>query len=98
MEGWRGQLRARALVQVGRTDEALRVAEEAARICREREMLWSYPVAVLTLARVRAAAGADGVEEAFDEAERVARECGAATLLMDIAGEREQLGSAGRAY
>src|SRR4051794_34912797 len=99
MEGWRGQLRARTLVQVGRVAEGLELAEEAARIARERGMLWSYPVAVLTLARARAAAGVDGVEEAFDEAERVARECGATTLLMDIEAEREQLGSStGRAY
>jgi class 3 adenylate cyclase/tetratricopeptide (TPR) repeat protein len=99
MEGWRGQLRARALVQVGREQEALEVAEEAARVARERGMLWSFPVAMLTLARARAAAGADGVDEAFDEAERVARETGATTLLMDIEAEREQLeSSAGRAY
>jgi class 3 adenylate cyclase/tetratricopeptide (TPR) repeat protein len=99
MEGWRGQLRARALILVGREQEALEVAEKAARIAREREMLWSYPVAMLTLARARAATGADGVEEAFDEAERVARETGATTLLMDIEAEREQLeSSAGRAY
>jgi tetratricopeptide (TPR) repeat protein len=97
MEGWRGQLRARALILVGREQEALQVAEEAARVSREREMLWSYPVAMLTLARARAATGADGVEEAFDEAERVARETGATTLLMDIEAEREQLeSSAGR--
>jgi class 3 adenylate cyclase/tetratricopeptide (TPR) repeat protein len=98
MEGWRGQLRARTLIQVGRVAEGLEVAEEAARISGERGMLWSYPVAVLTLARARAAAGAEGVEEAFDEAERVARETGATTLLMDIATEREQLGSARSAY
>ena len=91
MEAWRGQLRARALVLVGRTDEALEAAEEAARLSRERGMLWTYPVAVLTLARARAAAGVEGVADAFDEAERVARECGATTLLMDIAVEREQL-------
>jgi class 3 adenylate cyclase/tetratricopeptide (TPR) repeat protein len=97
MEGWRGQLRARALVLVGREEEALEVAEEAARVCRERGMLWTYPVAMLTLARARAAAGADGVSEAFDEAERVARETGATTLLMDIDAERQQLQpSAGR--
>jgi class 3 adenylate cyclase/tetratricopeptide (TPR) repeat protein len=96
MEGWRGQLRARTLIQVGRAAEGLEVAEEAARVSRERGMLWSYPVAALTLARARAAAGVDGVEEAFGEAERVARECGATTLLMDIATEREQLGSGAR--
>jgi class 3 adenylate cyclase/tetratricopeptide (TPR) repeat protein len=93
MEGWRSQLRARALVLVGRTDEGLELAEEAARIARERGMLWSYPVAMLTLARARAAAGAPGVSEAFEEAERVARETGATTLLMDIEEEREQAGS-----
>jgi class 3 adenylate cyclase/tetratricopeptide (TPR) repeat protein len=99
MAGWRGQMRARALVLVGREDEGLEVAEEAARVARERGMLWSYPVAMLTLARARAAGGADGVNEAFDEAERVARETGATTLLMDIAAEREELeSSAGTAY
>jgi class 3 adenylate cyclase/tetratricopeptide (TPR) repeat protein len=93
MEGWRGQLRARALIPVGREEEALEVAEHAARVSREREMLWTYPVAMLTLARARAAAGADGVTEALEEAERVARETEATTLLMDIEAEREQLGS-----
>jgi class 3 adenylate cyclase len=96
MEGWRGQLRARTLLGVGRVAEALELAEEAARVSRERGMLWSYPVAVLTLARARAAAEVGGVDEAFEEAERVARECGATTLLMDIATEREQLGSSAR--
>lgn len=98
MEGWRGQLRARALILVGREDEALEVAEEAARITGERKMLWSYPVAMLTLARARAAAGVDGANEAFEEAERVARETGATTLLMDIETERDQLKSAGTVY
>jgi class 3 adenylate cyclase/tetratricopeptide (TPR) repeat protein len=98
MEGWRGQLRARALVLVGRADEGLAVAEEAAGIARERGMMWSYPVAMLTLARARAAAGAKGVNEAFAEAERVARETGATTLMMDIEAEREQLESAGTVY
>jgi tetratricopeptide (TPR) repeat protein len=99
MEGWRGQLRARALVQVGREEEAVEVAEQAAKVARERGMLWSYPVAVLTLARARTAAGVEGANEAFEEAERVARETGAVTLLEDIRAEREQLeSSAGRAY
>jgi class 3 adenylate cyclase/tetratricopeptide (TPR) repeat protein len=99
MAGWRGQMRARALVLVGREKEALEVAEEAARVARERGMLWSYPVAMLTLARARAAAGADGVEEALEEAERVARETGATTLLEDVKTEREQIEPrAGQAY
>lgn len=96
MEGWRGQLRARALLLVGREDEGLEVAEEAARVARERGMLWSYPVAMLTLARARTAAGAEGASEALAESERVAREQGATTLLMDIETERELLRSAGR--
>ena len=96
LEGWRGQLRARALVQVGREEEALGVAEEAARVTRERGMLWSYPVAMLTLARARAATGSEGVNEAFEEAERVARETGATTLLEDIRAEREQLETGAR--
>jgi class 3 adenylate cyclase/tetratricopeptide (TPR) repeat protein len=96
MDGWRGQLRARALVLVGREEEAVEVAEAAARVSRERGMLWSYPVAMLTLARARAAAGVEGVGEAFVEAERVARETGATTLLMDIEAEREQLGTSAR--
>ncbi|MGN6216003.1 MAG: adenylate/guanylate cyclase domain-containing protein [Solirubrobacterales bacterium] len=97
MEGWRGQLRARALIQVGRADEALEVAEKAARVAGERKMLWTYPVAMLTLARARLATGVEGADEAFDEAERVARETGSTTLLEDIKAEREQLESgAGR--
>lgn len=98
MEGWRDQLHARALILVGRVDEGLEMAERAARIARERGMLWSYPVAMLTVARGRAAAGAEGANEAFEEAERVARETGATTLLMDIEAEREQLESAGTAH
>jgi len=96
MEGWRGQLRARALIHVGKEDEALEVAEEAARITRERGMLWSYPVAMLTLARARSAAGVDGIAEAFDESERVAHETGATTLLEDIRVERDQLETGAR--
>ena len=96
MEGWRGQLRARALVLVGRAEEGLEVAEQAARVTRERGMLWSYPVAMLTLARARSAAGAEGVAEAFEEAERVARESGATTLLMDIEEEKAQIGPGAR--
>jgi class 3 adenylate cyclase/tetratricopeptide (TPR) repeat protein len=100
MEGWRAQLRARALIAVGREEEGLELAEEAVRITRERHMLWTYPVAMLTLARARVAAGVEGANEAFDEAERVARETGATTLLLDIEAEREELGSSagGTAY
>jgi len=93
MEAWRLQLRAQALTRLGRAEEAVGVAERAARISREREMMWTYPVAMLALARARAGASIDGAEEALQEAERAARETNALTLLVDIEAEKEQLGS-----
>jgi class 3 adenylate cyclase/tetratricopeptide (TPR) repeat protein len=99
MEAWRLQLRAQALTRLGRAEEAVEVAERAARIAREREMMWTYPVAMLALARARAGAAVDGAEEALLEAERAARETNARTLLVDIEAEKEQLGSrASRMY
>jgi tetratricopeptide (TPR) repeat protein len=99
MEAWRLQLRAQALTRLGRAEEAVEVAERAARIAGEREMMWTYPVAMLALARARAGAGIDGAEEALLEAERAARETKARTLLVDIETEIEQLGSrASRMY
>jgi class 3 adenylate cyclase len=99
MEAWRLQLRAQALTRLGRAEEAVGVAERAARISREREMMWTYPVAMLALARARAGAAIGGAEEALEEAERAARETNALTLLVDIEAEKEQLGSrASRMY
>jgi class 3 adenylate cyclase/tetratricopeptide (TPR) repeat protein len=99
MEAWRLQLRAQALTRLGRAEEAVEVAERAARIAREREMLWTYPVAMLALARARAGAEGDGAEEALLEAERAAEAMKAQTLLVDIEAEKEQLGSrASRMY
>jgi adenylate cyclase len=99
MEAWRLQLRAQALTRLGRAEEAVGVAEQAARISGEREMLWTYPVAMLALARARDGAGHDGAEEALLEAERAARATNARTLLIDIEAEKENLGSrAGRMY
>ena len=91
MAAWRAQLRSQALREVGRAEEAVELAEWAAKTARERGMMWSYPVAMLALARARAAAGQEGAEEALAEAERVAREKGAKTLLADVEAEKEGL-------
>ncbi|HEY0317678.1 MAG TPA: AAA family ATPase [Solirubrobacterales bacterium] len=99
MEAWRAQLRAQALTAAGRADEAIEVAEGAARVALERGMLWTYPVAMLALARARKAAGRDGFGEALEEAERVARETKAMSLLVEIEAEKAGFKpSAGRAY
>jgi class 3 adenylate cyclase/tetratricopeptide (TPR) repeat protein len=98
MEAWRMQIRAQALTRLGRAEEAVEVAERAAAVAREREMLWTYPVAMLALARARKAAGRDGAVEALEESERVARECGALTLLLDIEAEKQELGPRAGSY
>lgn len=98
MAAWRAQLRAQVLREAGRTEEALELAEWAAATARERGMMWSYPVAMLALARARAAAGREGAAEALAEAERVARETGAIALVAEVEAERERLeAAAGRA-
>lgn len=91
MAPWRAQLRSQALREVGRVEEAVETAEWAAETARERGMMWTYPVAMLALARARAAAGRDGVTEALAESERVARETKALTLLVDVEAEQEAL-------
>jgi adenylate cyclase len=93
MEGWRSQLRAKALIGVGRTEEAVTEAEWAVRVSRERGLRWSLPIALLALGRARHAAGVDGVGEALEEALRVAEETNAATCVLEIEAEREALGS-----
>jgi class 3 adenylate cyclase/tetratricopeptide (TPR) repeat protein len=94
MESWRAALRARALAGVGRTDEAIELATEATQIARERGMLWSLPLAILAIARARAAAGDSGVTELLDEAATVATETGAMTTLAAIEEERDALATA----
>jgi class 3 adenylate cyclase/tetratricopeptide (TPR) repeat protein len=89
MEAWRASLRSSALVGVGRTGEAVELAEWAARIARERGMRWTLPIALLAVARARAADGRDGVLEALDAAAVVAKETKALTLLDEIEAERE---------
>jgi class 3 adenylate cyclase/tetratricopeptide (TPR) repeat protein len=94
MEGWRSQLRANALIGVGRTEEAVTEAEWAVRVSRERGLLWALPIALLALGRARHAAGQDGVDEALSEALEVARQTNALTCIVEIEAEREMLASA----
>jgi class 3 adenylate cyclase/tetratricopeptide (TPR) repeat protein len=94
MEAWRAAVRAEALTGVGRAREALELAEEAARIARERGMRWALPTALLATARAREAAGEDGVREALDEATAVAEETGALTSLAAIETARDTLAAA----
>jgi class 3 adenylate cyclase/tetratricopeptide (TPR) repeat protein len=96
MEAWRAAIRAQALAGVGRTDEAIALATEASEIARERGMLWPLPLAILAVARARAAAGVNGVAEALDEAATIAKQTGAMTTLSAIEEERDAL-PAGRA-
>jgi len=91
MEAWRAALRADALAGVGRAEEAIAVAESAARIASERGMRWALPLTLLATARARDAAGEDGVREALDEAAAVAEETGALTTLASIETERDRL-------
>jgi len=97
MEGWREQIRAEALTGLGRTGDAIEVAEGAVEVARERGLRWTLPLALLALARALNAAGCDTTAEVLDEAEQVVRETGALGCLVDIEAEREVLASgAGR--
>jgi class 3 adenylate cyclase/tetratricopeptide (TPR) repeat protein len=90
-EAWRGAVRAEALTGVGRAEEAVELATWAAETARERDLLWSLPLALLALGRARAAAGAPGAREALDEAGAVAERTGARTMLDAIEAERDIL-------
>jgi adenylate cyclase len=92
METWRAGLRAEALVGVGRTDEALELAEWATGVARERGMLWSLPLDLQALAIARAASGLEGAETALDEAAEVAERTEAMISLEAVAMTREMLG------
>jgi len=94
LEGWRSQIRAKALTGLGRLDEATEEAEFAVAVSRERGLRWSLPLALLALARARYEAERDGVEEALAEAEEVARQTNALACLAEIEAEREAMASA----
>ncbi|HKA67164.1 MAG TPA: adenylate/guanylate cyclase domain-containing protein [Solirubrobacterales bacterium] len=93
-EGWRGTLRARALLGLGRAEEALAQAEWAADTARRRGMLWQLPPALLVLAQARAATSATGVAEALDEATAVAESRGHEMALQRIEADRTALTTA----
>jgi adenylate cyclase len=95
MAGWRAHLRSQALREVGRVEEAIEAAEWAAETSRSRGLWWTYPAAMLALTRALTAGGRPGALEALGEAERVARETGADTLMIDLAAEREALEGGG---
>jgi len=94
MEGWRSQLRAKALIGVGRTEEAVAEAEWAVRVSRERGLRWSLPIALLALGRARHAAGQDGAVTALEEALAVAEGTNAVTCVLEIEAELDALASA----
>ena len=97
MEAWRAQLRVQALTGLGRTEEAIEEAEWAVRVSRERGLLWSLPLSLLSLGRaLNVAEREEAAAEALGEAERVARETGALACLADIEAEREAVGSRAR--
>jgi len=90
-EAWRSTLRARALLGVGRLDEALEEVEWATDTAQRREMGWQIPSALHTLAQIRASAGAPGIEQALDEAAEAARRFGQAMTLSQVEADREAL-------
>lgn len=90
-EGWRGYLRAGALLGLGRTEEAIAQAEWASDTARRRGMNWQLPPALNVLAQARSAAGAAGVTEALDEATAVAERHGHEMALEQIRASRDRL-------
>ena len=96
MESWRAGLRAEALTGVGRLEDAMELAEEAAAVAYERGMRWAVPGCLLALGRARAAGGREDAREALEEAAAAARETGAMMLLAGAEEELEALGAAAR--
>jgi class 3 adenylate cyclase/tetratricopeptide (TPR) repeat protein len=96
MEAWRAAIRAEALIGLGRVEQAAELAQWASGIARERGMLWSLPLALLTLGRARAAGGGEGAREALDEAAEIATRTGAKTTLDAIEEERDAISTSAR--
>jgi len=95
MEGWRSQIRAKALTGVGRIEEAVAEAEWAVKVSRERGLRWSLPIAQLALGRALHEAGREREAlDVLDEARRVAEETNALTCIAEIEAERDALASA----
>ena len=95
MAGWRSSVRAQALVRAGRVDEGLALAEEAVRSTRAHRQNWSLPLCLSALARARAAAGLDGVDEALDEGIAVAAAAGSDAQVRDMEEMRDTLAATG---
>jgi class 3 adenylate cyclase/tetratricopeptide (TPR) repeat protein len=91
VEAWRSNLRARALLGVGRTQEGLEEAEWAVETAKRRGMGWQISPGLQTLAKARAAAGVPGVEEALDEGAAEARGRGHTMTLHRIEADRAAL-------
>lgn len=91
VEAWRGCLRGRALLGLGRTEEALEQVEWAVETARRRGMNWSLPFCLHALAQARAAAGEPGVAAALDEASGLAERQGYLVQLQRIEADREPL-------
>jgi class 3 adenylate cyclase/tetratricopeptide (TPR) repeat protein len=95
MEGWRSQIRAKALTGVGRTDEAVEEAEWAVKVSRERGLNWSLPIAQLALGQALHAGGREKEAlEVLDEACCIAEGTNALTCIAEIEAERDALASA----
>jgi hypothetical protein len=95
-ETWRAAVRVQALLGLGRIEEALKLAEWSTETAKQRGMLWSLPLNLQALALSRAAAGEDGVDEAFAEAAQVAKDTGALLSLQGIEESRDELGAGAR--
>jgi adenylate cyclase len=90
-EAWRSNLRARALLGAGRTQEGLKEAEWTVETAKRRGMGWQICPGLQTLAQARAAAGVPGVEEALDEGAAEARARGHMMTLHKIEADRSSL-------
>jgi adenylate cyclase len=95
MEGWRSQIRAKALTGVGRIEEAIEEAEWAVKVSCERGLNWSLPIAQLALGQALHAGGREKEAlEVLDEACCVAERTNALTCIAEIEAERDALASA----
>jgi hypothetical protein len=93
-QGWRGSLRAEALLGLDRVPEALATAEEAFAVSHRDGMLWAHARAARILGRARAAAGDPEAEEAFRAAEETAKRVGMAIELQAVREDRRGLTTA----
>jgi class 3 adenylate cyclase/tetratricopeptide (TPR) repeat protein len=84
----RAAYRAEALTGLGRAEEAIEAAAAATEHARANGILWPLPRALLALGRARAAAGAEGADEALAEAAEIAERTGAQILLDTVEAER----------